>query len=165
MGTDRLFVAVIGARHSGKSTTWNSLFGREVRTGKEPRKLQLGQRLSTEVFLISASHEEKHLYASEVLANVDCKIVLCSVQYSEGAFDSTWGYIFEKGFTIYGQWLNPGHDGKEYFDGLGLINVLLQNEATVCIRDGRDGSSILSQRVEEIRQYIHGWASARGLVN
>jgi hypothetical protein len=117
-----------------------------------------------EVFLISGSNEEKHRYAADVLENVDCRIVLCSVQYSREAFDSTWNHIFADGFAIYGQWLNPGHDGKEYFDGLGLMNILLQNEATVCIRDGQDGSDMLTHRVEEIRQYVDGWASARGLV-
>jgi GTPase Era involved in 16S rRNA processing len=25
---DRLFIAVVGSRNSGKSTTWNALFGR-----------------------------------------------------------------------------------------------------------------------------------------
>jgi len=117
-----------------------------------------------EVFLISGSNEEKHRYASSVLENVDCQIVLCSVQYIKDAFESTWDHIITEGFAIYAQWLNPGHDGKEYFDGLGLTNILLQNEATLCIRDGRAGSGTLTSRVEEIRQFIDGWASARGLV-
>jgi len=160
---DRLFVAVIGRRNSGKSTSWNTLFGREVRTGKEPRTLQLGDGRSTEVFLISGSNEEKQRYAQDVLDDVDCRIVLCSVQYGESSFTSTWKYIFEPGFAIYAQWLNPGHDGAEYFDGLGLANILLQNEATLSIRDGRAGGDLLTRRVEEIRQYIAGWALARGL--
>jgi ribosome biogenesis GTPase A len=78
---ERLFVAVIGSQNSGKSTTWNTLFGREVKTGKQPRTLRLhdGGR-STEVFLISGPNEEKHRYAADVLENIDCRIVLCSVQ-------------------------------------------------------------------------------------
>jgi hypothetical protein len=87
------------------------------------------------------------------------------VQYSEDAFNRTWNHIFTKGFAIYTQWLNPGHNQEEYFDGLGLVNILLQNEAIVSIRDGRDGVDSLTHRVEEIRQYISGWALARGLVS
>jgi hypothetical protein len=162
---DRLFVAVIGSRNSGKSTTWNTLFGREVRTGKEPRILELNDDgRSTEVFLISGSNEEKHRYAADVLKNVDCRIVLCSVQYVEEAFDSTWDHIFSEGFAIYAQWLNPGHDDSEHWDRLGLTNILLQHNAVLSIRDGRTGADKLTHRVEEIRQYINGWASARGLV-
>src|ERR1035437_8006471 len=117
---DRLFVAVIGRRKSGKSRTWNTLFGHEVRTGKEPRTLDLGGGHSADVFLISASNEERQRYAKDVLNDVSCRIVLCSVQYSAGAFETTWNYIFEEGFSVYAQWLNPGHNGMEYFDGLGL---------------------------------------------
>ena len=161
---DRLFVAVIGRRKSGKSRTWNTLFGHEVRTGKEPRTLDLGGGHSADVFLISASNEERQRYAKDVLNDVSCRIVLCSVQYSAGAFETTWNYIFEEGFSVYAQWLNPGHNGMEYFDGLGLANILLQNEATLSVRDGRAGEELLARRVEEIRQYVDGWASARGLV-
>jgi hypothetical protein len=162
---DRLFIAVIGTRDAGKSTTWNTLFGHEVRTGKEPRKLRLNDDgLSTEVFLISGSNEERGRYAAEVLSDVDCRIVLCSVQYTDDAFESTWNHIFQEGFAIYGQWLNPGHDGIGYFDRLGVSNILLQHDAVISIRDGRAGHERLQYRVEEIRQYVHGWAAARGLI-
>ena len=162
---DRLFVAVIGSRNSGKSTTWNRLFGHEVRTGKEPRKLWLDDEgHATEVFLISGSNEERKKYAEAVLEDVDCRIILCSVQYVEEAFESTWDYIFSEGFMIYAQWLNPGHSGEEQWDGLGLVNRLLQHDAVVSLRDGRAGTDKLRYRVEELRDFIHGWASARGLV-
>jgi hypothetical protein len=162
---DRLFVAVIGGRNAGKSTTWNHLFGHEVRTGKEPRRLWLDEEgHSTEVFLISGSNEERKKYAAEVLEDVDCRIVLCSVQYVEEAFDSTWNHIIAEKFAIYAQWLNPGHDDKEQWDRLGLTNILLQHNALISIRDGRAGTDRLNFRVEEIRQFIDGWASARGLV-
>jgi hypothetical protein len=161
---DRLFVAVIGDGKSGKSKTWNTLFGKTVKTGKDSRPLELGEGLSTEVFLISGSNEERHQYAADVLKDVNCRIVLCSVQYIEGAFESTWNHIFQEGFAIYAQWLNPGHNDQECWDRLGLVNILLHHDAVVSIRDGRDGKARLTHRVEEIRQYIHGWASARGLV-
>ncbi|ACO33007.1 MULTISPECIES: GTPase [Acidobacterium] len=186
---DRLFVAVIGERNAGKSTTWNTLFGRTVNTGKKPRMLDISSagaveiRLisgsneerdrnladvlaprSLEVFVISGSNEEKKRYAQKVLENVECRIVLCSVQYVEEAFERTWDYIFSEGFSIYAQWLNPGHNGRETWDQLGLVDRLLANGAVVSIRDGRKSDAILHSRVEEIRQYVHGWASPRGLI-
>ena len=39
--TDRLFVGVLGHQKSGKSTTWNTLFGATVRTGHFPQTLIL----------------------------------------------------------------------------------------------------------------------------
>jgi len=183
---DRLFVAVVGARNSGKSTTWNTLFAKQVNTGKKPRRLDLlppdhtpvllvdetsrdeqSGNLSSvtrpylDVFLISGSNEEKKRYAQEVLENVNCRIILCSVQYIGEAFERTWSFVFEQHFHIYVQWLNPGYGADESYDHLGLANRLLGNRAVVSIRDGRKN---LSERTEEIRQFIHGWAAARGLV-
>ena len=160
--SDRLFVSVIGDRNSGKSTTWNSLFGKTVRTGQKPHSLDLGHGQSPEVFLVSGSFEERQQYAGDVLDNTDCHIVLCSVQYVEEA-KTTWEYIFSKHFQIYAQWLNPGNDGLEHFDSLGLVNTLLHHDAVFSIRDGRDGANRLNGRVEEIRQFISGWAIARNL--
>jgi hypothetical protein len=186
---DRLFVAVIGERNAGKSTTWNTLFGRKVNTGKKPRSLSVYSAESVDVrlvsgsneennrdlaevlppseldvFVISGSNEEKERYAQKVLDDVDCRIVLCSVQYVEGAFERTWDYVFSEGFAIYAQWLNPGHQGVATWDRLGLANRLLAHGAVLSIRDGRDGNARLQARVEEIRQYIHGWAVPRELL-
>lgn len=186
---DRLFVGVIGERNAGKSTTWNTLFGRTVNTGKKARSLNVFAADSVDVRLISGSNEEKHRdlskvlgsaeldvfvisgsneekkrYAQEVLENVDCRIVLCSVQYVEEAFERTWDYVFSEGFSIYAQWLNPGHHGGETWDRLGLINRLLDNNAVVSKRDGREDDTRLRARVEEIRQHVHGWAAPRGLL-
>lgn len=186
---DRLFVAVIGERNAGKSTTWNTLFGGTVKTGKKPRRLKafaaasIDVRLISgsneerhrnlsdvlanselEVFVISGSNEEKKRYAQKVLETVACRIVLCSVQYVEEAFERTWDYVFSEGFSIYAQWLNPGHHGGETLDRLGLVNRLLAHNAVVSIRDGREEGARLHARVEEIRQFIHGWAAPRGLL-
>jgi len=183
---DRLFVAVVGARNSGKTTTWNTLFGRQVNTGKKPRRLDLlppehtvvslvdetsmarstggsspHPRPYLDVFLISGSNEEKKRYAQEVLEDVNSRIVLCSVQYTVEAFERTWNFVFEQGFQVYVQWLNPGYRADESYDHLGLVNRLLSKRAVLSVRDGRDN---LSERTEEIRQFIYGWAAARGLV-
>ena len=78
---DRLFVGVLGHRKSGKSTTWNSLFGRTVHTGSNSRQLELRPNECVEVFLISGSNEERDQYAGDVLKNQDARIILCSIQY------------------------------------------------------------------------------------
>jgi hypothetical protein len=57
--TDRLFVAAIGERNAGKSTTWNTLFGRTVNTGKKARRLNVYTADSVDVRLISGSNEER----------------------------------------------------------------------------------------------------------
>lgn len=81
--SDRLFVAVMGNRNSGKSMTWNTLFGATVRTGKHARNLALYGGECCEVFLISGSPEERGEYVGDILEDNDCRIVLCSVQYTE----------------------------------------------------------------------------------
>jgi energy-coupling factor transporter ATP-binding protein EcfA2 len=158
--TERLFVGVLGHRNSGKSTTWNTLFGATVRTGQYARTLTLYGGECVEIFLISGSPEERQLYAGDILKNQDCRIVLCSIQYIE-AVRKTLDYVVEEGFESFIQWLNPGrNDNGENFDRLGLMPWLLGQGATVSMRDGKTAPS---PRTEEIRQVIHGWAKARGL--
>jgi len=158
--TERLFVGVLGHQNSGKSTTWNTLFGATVRTGQYARTLTLYGGECVEVFLISGSPEERQLYAGDILKNQDCRIVLCSVQYTE-AVRKTLDYVVEEGFDLFVQWLNPGRsDSGENYDRLGLMPWLLGHNATVSMRDGKIPPF---RRTEEIRQFIHGWAKARWL--
>lgn len=158
---DRLFISVLGNRNSGKSSTWNALFGREVRTGKNTRQLSLGNGRCVEVFLISGSPEERQIYAGQILENQNCRIVLCSVQYTDAGRD-TFNYAVDKEFSVFTQWLNPGYEDQgNYFDNEGFAPWLLAQGATISIRDGRHA---LLSRVEEIRQCIDGWATAHGLV-
>jgi hypothetical protein len=158
--TERLFVGVLGNRNSGKSTTWNTLFGATVRTGQYPRILTLYGGECVELFVVSGSPEERHLYAGDILKSQKCRIVLCSIQYTE-TVRRTLDFVTEEGFDIFVQWLNPGHnDTGENNDQLGLMPWLLGHGATVAIRDGQAPPA---SRTEEIRQFIHGWAKARGL--
>lgn len=157
---DRLFVGILGNQNSGKSTTWNTLFNSTVRTGKNTRTLTLYGAECVEVFLISGSPEERQLYAGDILEKQDCRIILCSIQYTE-TVRKTLDYVVENEFDIFVQWLNPGHsDAGENYDRLGLFPWLVGHEATVAIRDGKGQPQ---QRSEELRQFIHGWAKARNL--
>lgn len=157
---DRLFVGILGNRNSGKSTTWNTLFNSTVRTGKNSRTLTLYGGECVEVFLISGSPEERQLYAGDILEKQNCRIILCSIQYTE-TVRRTLDYVVENKFDIFVQWLNPGHsDAGENYDRLGLFPWLVGHEATVAMRDGK---SQPQQRSDELRQFIYGWAKARNL--
>ena len=152
---DRLFMGVLGHRNSGKSRTWNDLFGGTVRTGKYPRMLELRSGECVEVFLISGSNEERHEYAGDVLGNQTARIVLCSMQYIETVVD-TIKYIEDEQFWIYVQWLNPGYSDldQQYSDYLGIANRLLYNsEAVLAVRSGKDDPA---NRIREIKE-IHLW--------
>jgi hypothetical protein len=134
---DRLFYAVLGNRDSGKSRTWNSLFGHTVRTSPYPRHLKLAPGECVEVFLVSGSPEERGKYVADILGNQNARIVLCSTQYIERVED-TFGYAFERGFDVHVQWLNPGYqDPGEVFDRLGLGSSLLHRGATLSMRNGK----------------------------
>jgi hypothetical protein len=160
--SDRLFVGVLGHRNSGKSETWKTLFGRTVRRGIHPRPLALRPNECVEVFLVSGSFEEREEYAGDILKNKKARIVLCSMQYTEEVSE-TMEYVVKERFDIFVQWLNPGYsDGSmAYFDRLGLGEQLLANKATLSIRSGKVSPT---QRVQEIKQFIYGWAKFRGLI-
>lgn len=158
---DRLFVGVLGHRNSGKSRTWNELFGRTVRRGQQTRSLELRDNEHVDVFLVSGSFEEREEYAGDILDNQDARIVLCSMQYVDDV-RSTIQYVTERHFDIFIQWLNPGYsDHGDYYDKLGLEPLLLWQRATLSLRDG---SVSPRNRVGEIREFIYGWAAYRGLI-
>jgi hypothetical protein len=160
---NNLVVGVLGHRKSGKSSTWNALFGREVRTGENIRQLYLTDTEYVDVFLISGSPEERQRYVSDIIGNQKPRIVLCSMQYVSHVTE-TLNFFSDGDFKIYIQWLNPGnHDqsSEHYFDYLGFVNQILALDSTFSIRDGKAN---LNERVTEIRDYIYGWAHSRGLI-
>ena len=157
---ERLFVTVLGNRNSGKSSTWNSLFGAKVRTGKYTRNLPLHGGQCVEVFLISGSPEERKTYAGDILEDLACRIVLCSVQYAHIG-RKTYEYAFKREFAVFCQWLNPGyHDEGENFDRYGMAPWLVAQGATISMRDA---TRPIQARVDEIREFVDGWATARDL--
>jgi hypothetical protein len=161
MKRDRLLVSVLGHRNSGKSHTWNALFGRTVKRGSQPHRLQLRSGECVEAFLVSGSFEERNEYAGDVLGDQDCRIVLCSMQYVEEVRE-TLDYLIENRFFMYVQWLNPGYrDCAVVFDRLGLASVILSAPSVLAIRSGKEDAR---PRVQEIREFIYGWACYRGLV-
>lgn len=159
--TNRLLIGVLGNRNSGKSHTWNTMFGRKVNRGKKPRFLELRTGEDVEVFLVSGSFEERKEYAGDILGNQDCRIVLCSMQYTEDV-QKTLDYLIEHDFYLYIQWLNPGYDDPgEVWDRLGLVNQILSVPSTFSIRNGQNDANA---RVQEMREFIYGWAKYRNLL-
>lgn len=151
---DKLVVAVLGHRNSGKSTTWNTLFGHTVRTSKRVRQLFLSDSEYVEAFLVSGSPEERHTYVGEIIGDLAPSLVLCSMQYRADV-TQTIDYFREKGYGLFVQWLNPGFsDDDRVSDTHTLMTYLLNCGATVCIRDGKVNPE---PRVKELREYIHGW--------
>ena len=159
--TNRLLIGLLGNRDSGKSHTWNELFGRTVRRGTYPRNLELLPGECVEVFLISGSFEERREHAADVLGTQDCRIVLCSLQYTEEVRE-TLNYFVNQDFHLYVQWLNPGyHHPDQMDDHLDIVNEILLQASTFSIRDGKADAF---DRVSEIRQFIYGWAKYRHLI-
>ena len=158
---ERLLVGVLGNRNAGKSYTWNALFGEIVRTGKSPRHLQLKPNECVETFLVSGSFEERGKYAGDVLDNQDCRIVLCSIQYRDDAV-KTLNYFIENNFFLCIHWLNPGYSGDVAgWDHLGLVNQILSSPSLLAMRNGRGSVDV---RIQEMREFIYGWATYRGLI-
>jgi hypothetical protein len=153
----KLAILVIGRARSGKSTTWNRLFGRTVKTGTQLRDFPVGER-TVSSFLVSASPQERKTVVSEIIGQADARLAFCSVQYGADARD-TIDYFLANGFSIYAHWLNPGYgDDEAVAYTQGLVSYLLHSGAVLAIRDATGDPA---ERVQEIRDFVAGWASSR----
>ena len=158
---ERLVIGLLGNSNSGKSYTWHQLFNRSVKTGTHPRELKLRCGECVEVFLISGSFEETGKRAREVLGDQNCRIILCSMQYSEDV-RKTLEYFVQNNFSLYIQWLNPGYkDSGPIWDRLGLVNEILSMPSAFTMRNGKEDTNA---RVQELREVIYGWAKYRDLI-
>lgn len=157
---DRLLIGVLGNQNSGKSHTWNKLFGRRVKTGTYSRCLDLGTGECVEVFLVSGSPEERRKDVADILGNQGCRIVLCSVQYTKGG-SATLDHFIDEGFFLYVQWLNPGRNDQVKMRDKSLEDKILSARSVFSIRNGQVDASA---RVKEIREFIYGWAKYRSLL-
>ena len=91
-----LVVTVLGHRNTGKSTTWNTLFGATVKTGKYERRLYLNKAQYVNVFLVSGSPEEREEYVGDIITAKKPEIILCSTQYVTNV-KTTYDYFFRNG--------------------------------------------------------------------
>ncbi|HBS87217.1 MAG: hypothetical protein A2W91_03280 [Bacteroidetes bacterium GWF2_38_335] len=163
MKTENLVIGLLGKVGAGKSHTWSALFGRNVKTGKNLRKLFLNENEYVEVFLINVAPRVRHKYVGEIITVEKPRIILCSIDYSPGV-EKTVDYFIKSNYSIYVHWLNPGYNDAydpQLFYTLGIINHLLQNHAVVGIRNAKGSPD---DRVTEIKNYIYGWAKSQGLL-
>lgn len=159
----KLLVSVLGNSNSGKSMTWNTLFSRTVKTGTELRRLYLNETEYILVFLVSGSPEERETYVGDIITKENPSIVLCSMQYREDV-KQTFQYFTEREYKIYCHWLNPGfHDPNKQaqFDTIGIFNYIIGLDSIVGLRNAKIN---LTQRVQEIKEYIYGWAKYHDLL-
>jgi hypothetical protein len=158
---DKIVVSVLGNRNSGKSTTWNRLFKRTVRTGGQIRPLYFNATEYIEVFLVSGSPEERETYVGKIIGQQTPRIILCSIQYRADV-TQTIDYFLQHGYSIYTQWLNPGFsDSGRQPDTLSLVPYLLDRGAVLSIREGTVAPA---PRVQELSDFLYGWAKSRGLI-
>ena len=158
----KLVVCILGNQNSGKTYTWNTLFGKTVRTGKNQHDLSMGDSKYVKVFLVSASAEERKMYVGKIIKG-NPRIVLCSMQYKDEV-KHTIDYFVDNGYSLFVHWLNPGHsDSGKRTDVLGLVPYLLDRGALVGVRDGKVDAHAHA-RVDEMRNFIYGWADAQGLI-
>lgn len=157
-----LLVSVLGNRNSGKSHTWNTMFGQTVRTGNKLRRLYLTESEYVEVFLVSGSAEERKKPIGDIMTLDKPRIALCSMQYSADVTDTIENFV-ERDYFLFVHWLNPGHkDHDSMPDTLNLIQTPLSYDSLVGVRNGQvDAIS----RVQEMRSFIYGWAKDKGLLH
>ncbi|MEK5175520.1 hypothetical protein NST63_20190 [Heyndrickxia sp. FSL W8-0496] len=161
--TNKLAIIVLGNRNAGKSETWKRLFNQvNIRTSSKKRKLYLNKIEYVDVFLINGSPEERGLEVDEII-KVETDILLCSVQYNKHGL-KTIKKLYNCGFQIYIQWLNPGFaDRNEYNDYLYILEELkaLKNLETHK-RSGKKEEVI--NRVSDIHSYIYNMAQKNNLL-
>ena len=151
----KLLVGILGHYHSGKTTTWNTLFDKTVRTGKYERLLHI-DNASMKVFLVNGAPLERKAELKKILPAYDPDIVLCSFLYHKNV-KQNFDYFIKKGYHLYIQWLNPGYSDEydaSLFYQYGIIDYLLNCGAEVSVQNGKNDAAA---RVELIRNYLYGW--------
>ena len=151
----KLLIGVLGNLGSGKTTTWNKFFNRNVHTGKNIRKIEING-IKIPVFLISTSPLERKTDLKYILPEKDPQIVICSFLYHKKV-KANFEYFISRGYELYIQWLNPGfNDANEkfLFYNDGIINELLSYNATVSVKNAKTNES---QRIEELKNFIFSW--------
>lgn len=172
--SQKLFVAVIGEQRSGKSVTWEALFGKRVQKGK--KTLVLNEYLQTSVFVFVSSPQEnywtKEKFQTEFnRTNQQSRIILCSLQsHPTGNMinrrvvtkEEVLDTAKDNGYDIFIYWLNPGfRTGLDRHQNIEHeIMNLTERKAVIGFKkfDARNQPSI---RAEYIRKMILGWIQSR----
>lgn len=168
--SDRLVICVLGKSNSGKSYTWRMLFGdtdkKFLKSGKKDLRLRSNGCVDewVEVLLVYSSPEELEKPVGKILGDQECPIVLCSMQYPNDMNDdpddpyATIDYFIDRGFFLYVQWLNPGYGRTGKIDDHLLVDRILSAPSVLSVRKViKDDYG----RVQELLEFIYGWAKIR----
>lgn len=159
----KLLIGILGNASSGKTHTWNTLFGREVRTGKNLRRLYFNDTEYVNVFLLSRSPGKRRQNVGNIIGKERPDIVLSSLQYQHSLLD-TLKFFRQNDYAMYIQWLNPGYEDaneRPLFYDLEMINRILSDSAFLSVRNGKKEAE---PRAEDILDFLYGWAGRRGLI-
>lgn len=177
-----LAVVILGGCNTGKSHTWNTMFGKTVKTGKTLRELNIGGKrvdiflvsgsseergiyigdIIIDTFLVSGSSEERGLYVGELITVNDPRVVLCSIQDIPLA-EQTFKYFSDKNYFMLIHWLNPGYQqSKKTNEIVQQLMNKLPKDSYILI--GKDGNGDATERVEEMRDFIYSWAKRKSIV-
>ncbi len=160
----KLMIGILGSAKSGKTHTWNLLFGKQnVKTGKKTRRLYFDENTWVDVFLISRSAQKRKMDVKSILKGKDPEIILCSMQYAK-KLSQTLKHFVDGGYFMYIHWLNPGYNDKHdfplFFDS-DLVDYILSVPGMMGVRNAKGDAA---ERVQEIRDFLYGWAAGRGLL-
>jgi hypothetical protein len=160
----KLMIGLLGGVKSGKTHTWNLLFEKKtVKTGRKTRRLYFDEKTYVDVFLISRSAQKRKMEIKSILKDAEPEIILCSMQYAR-KLPQTLKYFVDHQYFMYIHWLNPGyHDTVDiplFYDS-DLVDYILSVPSMMGVRNGKQDAS---GRVREIKDFIFGWASSRGLL-
>ncbi len=180
---DNLVVVILGGRNTGKSHTWNTMFGRTVKTGTTLRELNIGGK-RVDIFLVSGSPEERGIYIGDIIINIylvsgsseerglyvdklitvkNPRIILCSIQDIPSA-EQTFKYFSDRNYFMLVHWLNPGYQQSKKTDEIvkQLMNKLPKYSYILIEKDGNGDPT---ERVEEMKDFIYSWAKRKRLIS
>jgi len=166
----------MGEQGSGKSSTWESLFGRKHLSGL--RLLQLNRYIFTKVLLFVSSPQENYWTKTKFLQTFKNRergespdIVLCSLQTSITnnmalrqvvSSKDIIDYMNDNGFDIFIQWLNPGFNS-----GIDNTPNITNQVMSYCETDSvigikKENATIdPAERTERLRDVILGWVQSK----
>jgi len=83
------------------------------------------------------------------------------MQYTQKVI-KTIRWFADNDYFFFIHWLNPGYGDKDREeDHLNILKIIMEYDSLVGIRNGKINAE---ERVQEMRDFIYGWAKSRGLI-
>ena len=170
----KLFVVVLGEPKSGKSSTWETLFGRRIQKGI--KILSLNKYIQTTVYIFISSPQEnywtKERFQKEFkIADSKSNIILCSLQTTLTGNMNRRNIVTKEdvleiasknGYDIFIQWLNPGRKtGEDKHENVEHQIIRLTKNSSVIGMTKENARNQKEIRAEKIRTIVLGWLLSR----